>query len=108
MQDAITSGFHSDVRLATACLLGFAGFLCFDELINLQPCDFELQAEMMSVQIVHGKTDQLCQGESCSGQDKNTCMPSGNAGTYAVLFKDRYVSEQWEISVPANSTYQKW
>ena len=33
--DAKSSGSLSDLRLATACLLGFAGFLRFDELINL-------------------------------------------------------------------------
>ena len=62
--DASTSGSLSDLRLATACLLGFADFLRFDELINLQPCDFQLQVEIMSIWIVRIKTDQLCQGDS--------------------------------------------
>ena len=62
--NASTSGSLSDLRLATACLLGFAGFLRFDELINLRPCDFQLQAEMMAIRIVRSKTDQLRQGDS--------------------------------------------
>ena len=63
VQDAKSSGSLSDLMLLTACLLGFAGFLRFDELINLRPCDFELQADMMSIRIVRSKTDQLCQGD---------------------------------------------
>ena len=62
--DASTSSSLSDLRLATACLLGFAGFLCFDKLINLRLCDFQLQAEMMLIWIVRIKTDQLRQGDS--------------------------------------------
>ena len=60
--DASISGSLSDLKLATACLLGFSGFLHFDKLINLQLCDFELQAEMMSIRIVCSKTEQLPQG----------------------------------------------
>ena len=30
---------------------------------KLRPCDFELQAEVMSIQIVCSKTDRLCQGD---------------------------------------------
>ena len=64
MCDTSTSDSLSDLRLTTGCLLGFAGFLHFDELISLQPCDFQLQAEMMSIWIVSIKTDQLRQGDS--------------------------------------------
>ena len=62
MCDASTLGSLSDLRLATACLLAFADFLRFDNLINLWPCDFKLQVEMMSIWIVRSKTDQLRQG----------------------------------------------
>ena len=61
VQDARSSGRLSDLRLATACLMGFAGFLRSDELINLRPCDI---TEMMSIKIVQSKTDQLRQGDS--------------------------------------------
>ena len=54
----------SDLRLATACLLGFAGFLQFDELINLRPCDFTINAEILSIKIVQSKTDQLRLGDT--------------------------------------------
>ena len=64
VQDAKSSGRLSDLRLATACLLGFAGFLRFDELINLRPCDFTINTKMMSIKIVWSKTDQLRLGDT--------------------------------------------
>ena len=63
VQDAERSGTLSDLRLATACLLGFAGFLRFDELIHLRPCDFTVTEEMMKIKIIRSKTDQLRQGD---------------------------------------------
>ena len=36
--DAEESGSLSDLQLATACVLGFSGFLRFDELIKLRAC----------------------------------------------------------------------
>ena len=62
VDDANKSGSLSDLRLVTACLLGFAGFLRFDEMINLRPCDFIFSREMLKIQIVRSKTDQLQQG----------------------------------------------
>ena len=53
-----------DLRLAMTCLLGFLGFLRFDELINLRPCDIVVEAEMMTIKITHSKTDQLRQGDT--------------------------------------------
>ena len=51
VQDAERSGTLSDLRLAMACLLGFAGFLWFDELIHLRLCDFTVSEEMIKIQI---------------------------------------------------------
>ena len=63
VRDAEGSGTLSDLRLATACLLGFSGFLRFSELINLRPCDFQVSDEMMTIKIRHSKTDQWRQGD---------------------------------------------
>ena len=60
VQDAERSGTLSDLRLATACLLGFTGFLQFDELIHLRPWNFTVTEE---IKIVCSKTDQLRQGD---------------------------------------------
>ena len=53
----------SNVRLAAACLLAFAGFLRCDELISLWPCDIKMGPDMMMVIIRSTKTDQLRQGD---------------------------------------------
>lgn len=63
VQDAEKSGSLSDLRLATACLLSFSGFLRFSELINLRPCDFTISQDMMKIRIVSSKTDQFRQGD---------------------------------------------
>ena len=49
--DMERSGHLTDLRLVIACLLGFAGFMHFDELINLWPCNFDTQTSMMSVRM---------------------------------------------------------
>ena len=64
VRDAEESNRLADLRLATACLLGFSCFLRFDELINLRPCDIVVEAEMMTIKITHSKTDQLWQGDT--------------------------------------------
>ena len=63
IQDARKSGQLSDLRLAMACLMDFAGFLHSEELINLRPYDITIDAEMMSMKILHSNTDQLWQGD---------------------------------------------
>ena len=62
VDDANKSCSLSDLHLVTACLLSFAGFLRFDEMINLRPCDFQFSQEMLKIRIVRSKTDQLQQG----------------------------------------------
>jgi len=59
VKDADKSGSLSDLHLVTACLLGFATFLRFDELIHLRPSDFTFIEEMMTIRIICSKTDQL-------------------------------------------------
>lgn len=59
VKDTDKSGSLTDLRLATACLLAFSGFLRFNELICLRPCDFEISQEMMKIKILQSKTDQL-------------------------------------------------
>ena len=66
VKDADKSGSLIDLRLATACLLAFSGFLRFNELICLRPCDFEISQEMMKIKILKSKTDQLGRAMSYS------------------------------------------
>ena len=72
VEDAERSGSLSDLRLATACLLSFSGFLRFNELINLRPCDFSISQEMMKIRIVSSKTDQFRQGDELLVARTNT------------------------------------
>jgi len=61
--DAEKTGLLSDMQLATACVLGYAGFLRFSELVELTPANFTISNEMMTIRIAHSKTDQLRQGD---------------------------------------------
>ena len=63
LADADQSGLLSDMRLATACLLGYATFLRFSELVDLRPCDFSIVADVMTIHIPRSKNDQLRQGD---------------------------------------------
>ena len=47
----------SNIRLATACLLAYAGFLRANELINLHPSNIRLADDKMIMRITHSKTD---------------------------------------------------
>ena len=49
----------SNVRLTTACLLAFEGFLRFIELVNVRPCDLTFSEDMVKLHMPHSKTDQL-------------------------------------------------
>ena len=51
VKDAEAHPCLSNIRLATANLLAFSGFLRFDELIQLWPCDITITEEMMAVKI---------------------------------------------------------
>ena len=76
VRDANSSGSLSDLRLITACLLGFLGFLRFNELINLRPCDCSISGEMLKVCIWQSKTDQLHQGsELLIARTKSSTCP---------------------------------
>ena len=48
VQDTREHNTLSNVRLTTACLLAFAGFLHFSELVNIQPCDLSFSDDMLS------------------------------------------------------------
>ena len=63
VEDASRSGSLSDLRLATACLLSFAGFLHFNELVHLRSCDIRVQEGWMLLHLPRSKTDQLRKGD---------------------------------------------
>ena len=61
--DAQQSGSLSDLRLAMVCLLAFASFLRFSELVNLKPTNIQIQGDVTRIHIEYSKTDQLKQGD---------------------------------------------
>ena len=63
VEDAEKSGSLTDLQLATASLLGFAGFMPAAEVLELTPCDIVVSEEMVKVDITGSKTDQLRQGD---------------------------------------------
>ena len=63
VEDANKNSTLANIRLATACLLAFAGFLRFDELVQLRPCDVEIDGSMAKLKIRRSKTDQLRKGD---------------------------------------------
>ena len=84
VDDANKSCSLSDLRLVTACLLSFAGFLRFNEMTNLRPCDFALSQEMLKIRIVCSKTDQL-------RQDNEVLVARTNSSTCPVAMLERYM-----------------
>ena len=56
----------SNIHLATACLLAYAGFVRANELINLRPCDIRIADNKMIMRITHSKTDQFRHGDEVS------------------------------------------
>jgi len=62
VRDAKETNTLSSLRLAAICLISFAGFLRFDELANIRPCDLEISKDHLTIQIPRSKTDQLRQG----------------------------------------------
>jgi len=81
VEDAEKSKSLSDLHLATACLLGFAGFLRFDELIKLRPCEINFSDEMLTIRIPESKSDQLQQEDEVviAKTGSRMHMPSTNA-----------------------------
>ena len=58
VQDTKKNNSLANIILATACLLTFAGFLRYDELANIRPCDLQLSSSCVTVKIPKSKTDQ--------------------------------------------------
>ena len=75
VDDTRQSGTLADMRLTTACLVVFAGFLRFSELIQLKTSDISIREDAMVIKIPHSKTDQLRKGNEViiARSGKATC-----------------------------------
>ena len=76
VRDTNENPILANTRLTCACLLGFTGFLHFDELSKLQLTDLSIDAEKLTIQIRHSKTDQLRKGHELviSRSTADTCL----------------------------------
>ena len=63
VQDTVEHDTLANVRLTTACLLAFAGFLWFNKLVNIRPCDLCFSNDMLTLFLPRSKTDQLWKGK---------------------------------------------
>ena len=62
VDSAECSGSLADLHLATACVIGYAAFLHFNELVHIKAENIKVEEGFMSIQIPQSKTDQLCKG----------------------------------------------
>ena len=63
VRDAQDPGGLADLWLATACLLTFAGFLCFSELVGLRVCNIVVHLDQATVHTASSKTDHFRKGD---------------------------------------------
>ena len=85
VKNAQESDSLSDLRLATTCLLSFAGFFRFNELVNLRPMDIKIEGNPMRIHIVRSKIDQL-------RQDDEVVVARTNSATCPVAMLERYMA----------------
>ena len=74
----------ANLRLTAACLLAFAGFLHFNELVNIWCCDVAIGVDMLKIRILKSKTDQLRKGDE-------VVIARTSASTCSVKMLERYI-----------------
>ena len=74
----------ANLRLTAACLLAFAGFLHFNELVNIRCCDVSIGVDMLKICIPQSKTDQLRKGDE-------VVIARSSAPTCPVKMLERYI-----------------
>ena len=62
-KDTMENQTLTSVRLTSACLLAYAGFLRFNELHKLRPTDLTIDSEKLLIKIRQSKTDQFRKGD---------------------------------------------
>ena len=85
VSDANNHPSLANIRLVTACLLAFSGFLRFDELIHIRACDISLDTTMVKIRIPRSKTDQFRQGSE-------VIIARSGAATCPVNMMERYMN----------------
>ena len=63
VKDVNESNTLADLRLTTASLLAYVGFLRFNELVNIRPCNITRHEGMMIIHLPCSKMNQLRKGD---------------------------------------------
>ena len=92
--DAIQTDSLADTCLAAACLLAFAGFLRYDEISNIRPCEIQFKADHISIKIPRSNGDQLRQGDQ-------VVIARTNSTSCPIAMLDRYMVK---AKIPADSS----
>ena len=58
VQDTMEHDTLSNVRLTTTCLLAFAGFLRFNELVYIRPCDLSFSFDMLRLFLLQSNSEK--------------------------------------------------
>ena len=76
----------SSIRVVTICLVGFAGFLRFNEMANIKEADIQIYSDHLELFIESSKTDQYRDGARIiiARSEQNTC-PVGMLERYMQL-----------------------
>lgn len=74
----------TDLRIITICLLGYAGFLRFSEIVNIRRSDISFQDQHVSIFIQKSKTDKYNEGS-------RVCIAETGTKTCPVYFLRRYL-----------------
>ena len=93
-KDTLANPTLANLRITTFSLLAFAGFLRFDDAIQLRACDLQITPEMVKIVIRSSKTDQFRQGS-------NVLISRTNSDTCPVAMLERYMAAG-EISTTSN------
>ena len=70
-ENALAVNSLASIRLATMCLIGFAGFLCYSELASIRLSDIELHPGHLKIRIIKSRKEQLRQGDRRSSLERN-------------------------------------
>lgn len=84
VDDADKNETLGNVRLTAACLLAFAGFLRFNELVNILCCDVSIEADMLKICIPKSKTDQMRKGDQ-------VVIARSSTSTCPIKMLERYI-----------------
>jgi len=89
--DAILKDSLADIRLAAACLLAFAGFLRYNEVSNIRPCEIQFNVNHIFIKICRSKGDQ----------DDEVVIAKTNSSSCPVAMLDHYMAKA-KIPVDSN------